>query len=331
MVRVKNIIFSLIIPVVMFVVFFLISSANGVPYGTTTIFWELLLERVIASVCIAYALATQIKNGRFDFSGGAVMTLGAIGAGYICKSLGFGFYMILILCLIFCLIESLCVAFVYVYGKLPIIICTIGMALVFEALTNLINKGNGVAIASDMALSRLGKLPWELLPLILGIVVYYVYNTYTVSGKKALLLANNQESAVNIGVREGKNVFQTFMISGVLYGMAAAILVSQASPSLPAVTTTLGTVGTAFASILPVFMGFFIGGFINDTIGIFLATLSVQFMSYGIEINTPSNVRSAYNNICTGVFMVVFFLVSEQGRELLHRLKKEKARVRDYD
>lgn len=318
---VKRIAMSLIMPVAIFVVFFAISVVRDVPYGTTAIFWQILLERIIASVCIAYALAVQIKNGRFDFSGGALMTVVGIAAGHLCKTLELNAWVLLLLCIAFSVIASIVIALVYIYGKLPITICTIGMALVLESVTCLINKGNGVSIATNAAMSMFGVMPWELLVLGLSAIIYFVYNTYTVSGRKAELLANNQSAAVDIGINENKNVLQTFIVSGVLYGFAAVILVSRASPALASVASTLTTVGTAFSALMPVFMGFFIGKFSNDTIGIFLATFAMECLNYGIEVNTPASIRAAYTNICTGVFMVIFFLCTQQGKQFVKLLK----------
>ena len=317
----KRIVMSLIMPVVMFLLFFIISSVRQIPFGTTAISWQIMIERTIASVCIAYALAIQIKNGRFDFSGGALMTVVGIAAGHFCKTYALGPWVMFLACIILSVLASLVIAGVYIYGKLPIIICTIGMALVLEALTNLINKGNGVVIVSDKSLNMFGTMPWELFVFVLAILIFYIYNTFTVSGKKAELLANNQEAAVDIGIKENRNVLQTFVVSGILYGLAAVILVSQAAPSLQSVSSTLGTVGTAFSAIMPVFMGFFIGSFSNDAIGILLATLAMQFLNYGIEVNTQAAVRSAYTNICTGIFMVVFFLCTQQGKQFMHIIK----------
>ncbi len=318
---VKRIIMSLIMPVVIFLLFLIISSMRGVPFGTTAISWQIMTEKVIASVCIAYALAIQIKNGRFDFSGGALMTVVGITAGYWCKTYSLGPWVMLLICVLLSVVTSIVIAGVYIYGRLPIIICTIGMALVLESLTNIVNKGSGIVIVSDNSLNMFGTLPWELLIFVLAILIYYVYNTFTLSGKKAEVLANNQEAAVDIGINEKKNVLQTFIVSGMLYGLASVLLVSQAAPSLSAVASTLGTVGTAFSAIMPVFMGFFIGSFSNDAIGILLATFAMQFLDYGIEVNTQAAVRSAYSNICTGIFMVVFFLCTQQGKQLIQLIK----------
>lgn len=312
---------SIVLPAGAFIVLFIVSSINGVSYGKTAIFWELLLQNVFAAVCIAYALAVHIKSDRFDFSGGALMTIAGIAAGFYCKELGMNSWALLIGCILLCLIGSMLVATVYVYGKLPFIICTIGVALIFEAFTNVVNGGNGVAIVNEKNLNIFGKMPWMIVLALVGAVIYYLYSSRSISGIRANLLSSNQEAAVNIGINEKKNVYQAFLVSGLLYGLAATILVSEASPSLTSVGSTLGTVGTAFSSILPVYMGFFIGSYCNDTIGILLSTLTMESISYGIELNVSASLKTAYNYICLGVFMVLFFCISQQGREIMQKLK----------
>lgn len=316
-----RIIKTLTMPLLMFVAFIIISNVNGTSYGNTSISWLIMLENTIASCTIAFALAVQIRSGRFDFSGGAIMTVVAIAGGHMCKTNGYSAWTMLVACVVLSVLASMIIAAVYIYGKLPIVICTIGMALLLEAFTNLINEGKGVSLIAEKSLTVFGVMPDQLIIFALSVGIFLLYTQYSLSGKRAQILTNNQKAAVDIGINEKRNVFESFVISGTLYGLAAVILVSRASPSLAGVPTTLGTIGTAFSAIMPVFIGLFIGKYSNHVVGIFLAALTIQFMTYGIEVNSPAVLRSAYSNMATGLFMITFFIVTKQGPKIIEMMK----------
>ncbi len=72
--------------------------------------------------------------------------------------------------------------------------------------------------------------------------------------------------------------------------------------------------------MLPVFMGFYIGSFSTDAIGIFFSSLSVGILQYGIDVIAPTGYAGAFKNVIMGLFMILFFLVSRKGARLLGKL-----------
>ena len=93
------------------------------------------LPELVVTVSCAMGIGLQFKNGRFDFSGGAIMLLSAIIAGNIGMAANSA-PVFAVMCVVMCVVLSVAVALVYVYGRLPIMIATIGMALVYESLTS---------------------------------------------------------------------------------------------------------------------------------------------------------------------------------------------------
>ena len=141
----KRIAGTLMLPVIMFVVMKLLCNANGKKFLDNMAMWKVLIPDVAVSVACAMGIGLQFKNGRFDFSGGSIMLVSAIVAGSIARDAGTGSP--LLYCAIavgMCVLLSLGVALVYVYGRLPIMIATIGMALLYESITPLIFGGGGV-------------------------------------------------------------------------------------------------------------------------------------------------------------------------------------------
>ena len=91
---VKKVLLSLAFPVLMFVVMLVITMNSDKCFvnGHNIFLGKDMVKQVVINscmtVCVALAIWLQLKNGRFDFSGGASMVLAAIGAGYAGQQTG---------------------------------------------------------------------------------------------------------------------------------------------------------------------------------------------------------------------------------------------------
>lgn len=317
---VKRIVGALILPVAMFVIMLIACRAVGKNYFGTWIMWRTLIPNIAVSMTCAMGIGLQFKNGRMDFSGGAIMLLAAIIAGNLAQQNGSRPVIFAVLCLVTCVMLSLVTAVVYVYGRLPIIISTIGIALLYESITPLIFGGSGVNLTATTSLSAFSRFPLAIFPLAGAFAVYAVYSYLTVTGKQSRLLANNQSAAVNIGINEGKNVIIAYLFSGLIFGFATMIYAS--SGILRASYSSLSTVGSLFSNILPVFIGLMLAGFCGDTIGTLLGSITLCLMSFGLQTIFSAEMGSAISLVFTGVFVLVINTVSSQGGVWIETIKK---------
>lgn len=155
------------------------------------------------------------------------MVLAAIGAGYVGQHTG-SMWAAFATAIALGVVLSMGTAIVYIVGRLPIIICTIGMTLLYESLTYLLFGGQGIrGFYSTPALSQMGRMPLVLLPAVLAMILFVVYTYFTASGRRGKILANNQSADVNIGINENKNVFVSYIFSGLIIGLAAIVYISQ--------------------------------------------------------------------------------------------------------
>ena len=197
---------------------------------------------------------------------------------------------------------------VYMVGRLPIVIATIGCTLLYESLTYLVFGGGGIiTFYQNTSLSVFGHLPGVLLPTALAMILFSVFNEMTVSGRKGKILSNNQSAGVNIGIYEQENVSRTYLFSGIIVGLAAIIYVSQ-NPVYP--QSALSTSGIMFSYIVPVYMGMFIGLASNNVIGIAIAAIGMQILNYGL--NCMNLGAGGWQQIIMGVFVMCFYTLSAQ-------------------
>lgn len=317
---VKRIIGALILPVAMFVIMFIACRAVGKAYFGTWIMWRTLIPNIAVSMTCAMGIGLQFKNGRMDFSGGAIMLLAAIVAGNVAQQNGSNPVIFAVLCVVICVALSVVTAIMYVYGRLPIIISTIGIALLYESITPLIFGGSGVNLTATTSLSAFSRFPLALFPLIASFLIYTAYSYLTVTGKQSRLLSNNQSAAVNIGINEGKNVIITYVFSGLVFGFATMLYAS--SGILRASYSSLSTVSALFSNILPVFIGLMLARFCGDTIGTLLGSITLCLMSFGLQAIFSAEMGSAITMVITGVFILVINTVSSQGDAWIATIKK---------
>ena len=311
---------TIMLPGIMFVIMLLLCIARGpqpVVYGTLPM-WKSVIISVAASTTTAMGIGLQFKNGRFDFSGGSIMALTGIIAGNIAKDAGLGLLPLMILCVLISVVLSVLVGLFYVYGRLPIVIASISMALLYEAISCNIWQGKGVTLFNITEYARIATFPLVLIPLIIVVLIYAFYSYLSKSGKQSTLLANNQASAVNIGVKEPRNILISYVYSGIIFGFATVI--SLGSNQVSAFFVNLSTVSQLFSNILPVFIGLMVAGFCGDTIGTVIGSLTLSLMSYGLTTVFLNETGSSLSTIFTALFILIINIVSAQGRAFLKKI-----------
>lgn len=313
----KRAVGTLILPVLMYLVMYCLCHANGKDYFGTWTMWRSLIADIGLSVACAMGIGLQFKCGRFDFSGGSIMLLTSIVAGNLAKDMGNSPVVLAAACIVMCVACSLLVGVVYVYGRMPIVIVTIGMTLFFEAITCLVYKGGGINLVSNTSLKIFSSFPAVLIPFLLAVGIYAFYSYFTSTGSRAALLANHQQAAVNIGVKEARNVLISYIYSGILFGLATMIYCSTGK--LSGAFNSLQTVGSLFNNILPVFIGLTLAKACGDTLGIVMGALSLCIMNFGLEAVYTAELGNALSLMITGIFLLLFNFIAGQG-ELFRKI-----------
>ena len=325
MMIIKKAALTLLFPALMFLVMLAITASSPQCYvnGKFIFLQSDMVRQVFVNacmtVCVALAIWLQLKNGRFDFSAGANMILSAIIAGNIGLQTNSPVLAMLVATGV-SIVLSCFTAGMYILGRIPIIISTIGATLLYESLTYLVFGGNGVrSFYSKADLAIFGRLPGIFLPMGFAVLAFVVFVYFTTEGRKGKILANNQSAGVNIGIDEKKNVFVSYIFTGIILGMAATIYVSQ---NIVTPQSSLATSGIMFSYIVPVFMGMFIGLASCDVVGIIIAAIGMEILNYGL--NCLNLGAGGWQQIIMGVFVLGFYAFSGQLRNIQAFLEKHR-------
>lgn len=316
----KNIIMTIAMPVLVFAFFKIISIMIGYDgFGVNTDFTVIIYNTIFTGM-IALALAYNLTSGRFDFSIGSVLILAAIISGNIAKDYDFvGMFgpalapvAMLLLAMIVGAICGLISGLIYIWLRVPPMILSIGLAMIYEAVGFALNNGRGTRVSTEKELLVFSKQPYILIIVILVIVVLGFVINYTKFGFNTNALRNEQQIAVNVGIKEKKNAIICYIIAGILLGIASVIYLSQYGNMAP--KTGLASSAFLMDAFLPIFIGGAIAKYSDFNIGIIVgafvqATIYSGFVALGFGTQLQS--------VLSGVIVMLFLIYSSNRYKIV--------------
>lgn len=329
---IKQITATLIMPVVIYLVMLIVSASNGKTYNIFDSDNMLnIMKKTSYMTIIALGIGFQLGYGRFDFSGGAITVIAAMVAARVCQATGLGIPMLMFISIITAMVTSTLHGLIYVKFRVPISVISLATAFLLEAFSGLIIKDTVNLQITSM--NKLYNSALVLVPLLLAVVVCFIFQKFTTAGRQATLLSRNQAAAVNIGINEKKNTIICYLVSGFIFGCAGSVY--AVSNYLNAITVPLSTAGTLFGNIIPSLVGLFLMRWIDGTLGTFIGALTIQTLYYGLDVN---GISGGVKTICYAVFLAIFIFISgfwdvmilyikNTFRKVINKIKKTKPKL----
>lgn len=320
----KKLIKLLILPVCVYLLFFILSRVMGrpTPFGVGASL-ETLLMTACSTIVLAWGASYNLRSMRFDFSLGALQILAVVlgtnmgqmvyahaPAGSPLSSIT-----LLISTSIFGLILGLIVGAVYVVTKVSPIIVGLAMALIYEGIATWLANGvlpyigafgTGASIANDVqTLGLLGSQPWIYIMTALAFVFFFVMNHYSVFSFHVNALAMGQKVGAKMGIHEKKNVLMCYALGGLAAGFAGALKLMVEASRMPQLS--LATINTLTNALGPVFIGMFLAKYCEITTSTMVAGFAFACLNTGLaNLMMPAYLQS----IATIAFLMVFLGLS---------------------
>ena len=121
----------------------------------------------------------------------------------------------------------------YVKLRIPSMIVTTGLALIYESLANYM--AGGVEQTLPAHLRAFGRMPWDIILALVACVVAYIFLNYTKIGTYTYAIGSDEFVAKNMGINVNKYKVLAFILSGAFLGVMAILTISYGS-SMVAVT-----------------------------------------------------------------------------------------------
>ena len=299
----KNLLHTLWMPIVVYIFFSVLCAANGKTGFGVDSDLMVILRNTIYSGLIALALSYNLTSGRFDFSIGSILILSTILGASIALDRGLGPVAMLVVCMTSGAILGTISGLVYIILRLPPIVVSVGVAMIYEAIGFLINDGKGIRIINNPDLLIFAQQPYISILAIIILIVLVILLNFTKFGFDTNSLRGGQVIAVNIGINEKSNAVICYLIAGALMAAAGVISLSilgNMSPKLG-----LSSASYMMNAFLPMFIGGFLAKYSDRNIGIMVGSFTQACIISGFAIlGLSTSLQSVLNAVIVLAFLV---------------------------
>jgi len=311
-VNLQNLIVPAALPLVVFLIFYICRPDR---FGTPSGLLIMLQQSVIDSV-IGFGLCYNLVIDTWDFSSGAQLVLagliGAFSAQY------FGIWGLIVVTVVVSILLGSLTGFIYSALKIPSIIVTIGVMLVYESAGTLFRGGASITVPSSI--SFLGRAPYIFIVGILAYLLAYLLYHHTKFGYHVRAVGNGEITAKNIGINSIRVRFLCFVVCGFFVGIASLLQVSYGGAIAP--KGGMNTMSMVFPPFMGVFIGQYLEKYCDIMIGIFLGVFSMTMINTGlIAMGLPGTLQQ----VVTGMFMLIFMAISINQDAF--KIRKRKAAI----
>ncbi|MCR5008151.1 MAG: ABC transporter permease [Oribacterium sp.] len=241
--------------------------------------------------------------GMFDFSIGANIMLSAIVGCVFATKLGLGYVGLIIGALLCGCLAGLFNGSFYVKLRIPSMIVTTGLALIYESVANYI--AGGVEQTLPAGLRVFGQMPGDIILAIVAFIVAYVFLNYTKIGTYTYAIGSNEFVAKNMGINVNKYKVLAFILSGGFLGIMAVLTISYGS-SMVAVTG-MASMSRNFIPTMGCFFGVAFKKYGIPLQAIIIGEFIINIIFFGfIALGAPT----AIQDVITGFALLIIITVT---------------------
>ena len=306
---IKSYSIAVIVPVLLILALLLVSPETR-SWGAVAS----LLQQSFAPAILGWGVLLSMKVGNWDFSIGARYVLAAILAGNLAMQYSLGLIGFIVLAMVISIVLGLIVGYTYRLLRIPTLIASIGLMLIFESFTRIIYDGAGLHLTAEYLL--LGGFPYNLIMFVLcfAFATWLYYKRRL--GYNVRAVGSNPTVAQTNGINAEKTKAMALIVSGIFAGLYAILSLST-SGVISAVAGTMGSASTVFDAMMCVLISMAIAGKGSVIFGVYVGAIITQILKMGMmAIGVPTT----FNKVIIGV-VVVLFMVASSRSDLIGKLK----------
>ena len=241
--------------------------------------------------------------GMFDFSIGANIMLSAIVGSVVAQRLGMGYAGLIAGCIVTGTIVGLLNGFLYVKLRIPSMIVTTGLALIYESVANYIAGGVEQTLASELRI--FGRMPGDIILAWIAFAIAYLILNYTKIGTYTYAIGSNEFVAKNMGIDVKKYKVLAFVISGAFLGIMSILTISYGS-SMVAVTG-MASMSRNFIPTMGCFFGLAFKKYGMPLQAIIIGEFVINIIFFGfIALGAPT----AIQDVITGITLLIIITLT---------------------
>lgn len=241
--------------------------------------------------------------GMFDFSIGANIMLSAIVGSVFAGRLGMGYFGLILGCVLTGTVVGFLNGFFYVNLRIPSMIVTTGLALIYESVANYIAGGVEQTLASELRI--FGRMPGDIILALIAFIIGYLILNYTKIGTYTYAIGSNEFVAKNMGINVKKYKVIAFIISGAFLGIMSILTISYGS-SMVAVTG-MASMSRNFIPTMGCFFGLAFKKYGMPLQAIIIGEFVINIIFFGfIALGAPT----AIQDVITGITLLIIITLT---------------------
>lgn len=241
--------------------------------------------------------------GMFDFSIGANIILSSIVGCVMATRFGLGYAGFVLGAIICGTLVGILNGIFYVKMRIPSMIVTTGLALIYESLANYMAGGVVQTLPSDLRL--FGSMQGSIVLALIAFIVAYIFLNYTKVGTYTYAIGSNEFVAKNMGINVNKFKVIAFIISGAFFGVEAILSISYGS-SMVAVTG-MASMSRNFIPTMGCFFGMAFRKYGIPIQAIVIGEFVINIIFYGfIALGAPT----AIQDVITGMALLIIITLT---------------------
>lgn len=308
----KNIVGTLAIPVIVAVILLTICALGGRKMIDSALGFNNFLSYAGIVMITTMALSINLNSGRFDFSLGSIMTLSSVIGAKLSYAVLAGGEGSAALMLVITVVAGVALGFVsgviYVFLRIPPIITSLGVTLIYEGITFTITEGRYIMNEVQNASMAACRNTWVYSAIMIAtvlVLMIFVFD-HTRFGYNYHALKEGQKVAADTGIREVPNAIGCYTICGALMGLVG-FLYAVRTTNIDTSALNFGSIGVMFTAFLPMFIGGYIGRFSNEKLGYLLAAICMSMLNSTFAVFSNA-IKASTQSIINAVLLVVFLI-----------------------
>ena len=269
-----------------------------------------LLRQVSINALISFGMTFVILTGGIDLSVGSILALSSALMGSMIKGGMDPIFAIVLACLIGAALGAVN-GMVITFGKVAPFIATLATMTIFRGLTLVYTNGNPISgLTDNEAFLMFGQgyflglpVPAVMMLIMFGILYFILHKTPL--GRKTYAVGGNEKVSFIAGIKINRIKIFAYTVTGMLCGMAGAILTSRLNSAQP----TAGTGYELDAIAAVVLGGTSLSGGKGRIVGTLIGALIIGTLNNGLNI---LNVSSFYQQVVKGIVILLAVLMDRK-------------------
>jgi len=313
--KIKNIFKVLLLPIVVYVMFFILSGGK---FGKSS---SLLmnLKQTLAPTLISFAMCSNILCGRMDLSAGAVVMLASMFGAKVVYVYNIGLIPFALIVVGAGVVLGTLSGIMYMVLRVPAIVTALGVCMIYETLSNLTSISWVTAIKGET--TTLGRYPYCLIIFAIMFVLFYIIFNYTKLGYNIRACASSQQIAKSSGINTKKTAFMCYAVSSLFLGVAALLRISiQGSIDTPMYMSSTNII---INCMLGIYVGLALEQYCNLLIGIFIGNFVMNMLTTGL---LSLGLSASLQNTASGVFLLIIMIFTYNYQRVMDYISDRKER-----